>query len=51
LGDAALDWADAVVLLVPHSEMDYNWLVRRSRLLFDTVHHFRDLRADQVVAL
>ena len=51
LDDAALDWADAVVLLVPHDGPDYRWLIRRARLILDTVNHFRNRRADNVVPL
>jgi UDP-N-acetyl-D-glucosamine dehydrogenase len=51
LDEAALDWADAVVLLVPHSGPDYVHLAARARLLFDTVNRYRGLKAENVVAL
>lgn len=51
LDDAALDWADGVVLLVPHTGPDYVRLAARARLLFDTVNCYRGLNAENVVAL
>ena len=51
LDAAAVDWADAVVLLVPHAGPDYIWLAGRARLLFDTVNRYRGLNAENVVAL
>jgi nucleotide sugar dehydrogenase len=51
LDEAALEWADAVVLLVPHSGPDYPWVVHHSRLVLDTVNHLRDLKAPNVVPL
>ena len=51
LDDAALDWADAVVLLVPHNGPNYEWLARRSRLVLDTVNHLASLNAPSVMPL
>lgn len=51
LDDALLEWADAVVLLVPHSAADYGWLVQRARLILDTVNHLARHRAPNVVPL
>jgi UDP-N-acetyl-D-glucosamine dehydrogenase len=49
--DAALDWADAVVLLVPHSSLDQERLVQRARLILDTVNRLKSFNASNVVAL
>ena len=51
LDEAALDWADAVVLLVPHSGPNYAWLAQRARLILDTVNHLAPLGAPSVVPL
>jgi UDP-N-acetyl-D-glucosamine dehydrogenase len=51
LDDAALAWADAVILLVPHHGIDYPWLAARARLILDTVNRFKGMRAENVVAL
>jgi UDP-N-acetyl-D-glucosamine dehydrogenase len=49
--DAALDWADAVVLLVPHSSLDQERLVQRARLILDTVNRLKAYAAPNVVPL
>jgi UDP-N-acetyl-D-glucosamine dehydrogenase len=36
LDDEALERADVVVILTDHSGFDYEWIVRRSRVLIDT---------------
>jgi UDP-N-acetyl-D-glucosamine dehydrogenase len=51
LDEAALAWADAVVLLVPHRGPDYAWLVERAPLVLDTVNALASHRAPTVVAL
>jgi len=51
LDDASLDWADAVVLLVPHSGTDYARLAQRMPVVLDTVNHLADLHLPNVVAL
>jgi UDP-N-acetyl-D-glucosamine dehydrogenase len=49
--DAALDWADAIVLLVPHGELDLERLVQRARLILDTVNRLKVYAAPNVVPL
>jgi UDP-N-acetyl-D-glucosamine dehydrogenase len=49
--DGALDWADAVVLLVPHGELDLERLVQRARLILDTVNRLKVYAAPNVVPL
>ena len=49
--DAALDWADAVVLLVPHAELDLERLIQRARLILDTVNRLKAYPAPNVVPL
>jgi UDP-N-acetyl-D-glucosamine dehydrogenase len=51
LDDAALDWADAVVLLVPHRSADYTWIARRARLVLDTANRLAGLRGPNIAVL
>jgi UDP-N-acetyl-D-glucosamine dehydrogenase len=51
LNDAALSWADAVVLLVAHSQVDYRWLVAGSRLVLDTANRLKGIGEPHVVPL
>jgi len=51
LDDASLEWADAAILLVPHSGPDYAQLAERTPLVLDTVNHLADLHLPNVVAL
>jgi UDP-N-acetyl-D-glucosamine dehydrogenase len=51
LDDAAIGWADAVVLLVPHQGPDYDRLVQRARLVLDTVNFLKAHVASNVVPL
>ena len=51
LDDESLDWADAVVLLVPHTGPDYRRIARKTRLLLDTVNHLAGLASPNVVSL
>jgi nucleotide sugar dehydrogenase len=51
LDDGSLDWADAVVLLVPHTGPDYRRIARKARLVLDTVNHLAGLASPSVVSL
>ena len=51
LDDGSLDWADAVVLLVPHTGPDYRRIARKARLVLDTVNHLAGLALPSVVSL
>ena len=51
LDEEAVAWADAVVLLVPHRELDPAWLVEQAALVLDTVNRLVSLRAPNVVPL
>jgi UDP-N-acetyl-D-glucosamine dehydrogenase len=51
LDDAALDWAEAIVLLVPHSGPNYAQIVQRVPLVLDTVNYLANLGAPSVVPL
>jgi UDP-N-acetyl-D-glucosamine dehydrogenase len=51
LDDAALAWADAVILLVPHTGLDYAWLANGARLILDTVNRYKGMLVENVVAL
>jgi UDP-N-acetyl-D-glucosamine dehydrogenase len=51
LDQSALDWADAVVLLVPHDGPDYAWVAGQAPLVLDTANHLAALRAPNVVPL
>jgi UDP-N-acetyl-D-glucosamine dehydrogenase len=51
LDDALLAWADATVLLVPHSGPDYDHVARGSRLVLDTVNYLSRLNLPNVVPL
>jgi UDP-N-acetyl-D-mannosaminuronate dehydrogenase len=43
--------ADCVILLVPHSTIDYELLFAEARLLLDTANHFRGRTRDGLVPL
>lgn len=51
LDEAALRRANAVVLLVPHSGLDYSWIVEHAHFVLDTVNHLRDFNTPNVVPL
>jgi UDP-N-acetyl-D-glucosamine dehydrogenase len=51
LNDEVLDWADAVVLLVPHTGPNYAHVAERVSLLLDTVNRLAPLGSPNVVAL
>ena len=51
LTEAELNQADAVILLVPHSGLDYDLLIARSSLILDTANYLSDRGASNVVAL
>jgi UDP-N-acetyl-D-glucosamine dehydrogenase len=51
LNETAIERADAVLLLVPHSGPDYAWIVERAGLVLDTVNYLADLQAPNVVPL
>jgi len=51
LTDEELSSADCVVITTDHSAVDYERVVRRSRLVVDTRHATRGIRADHIVGL
>ncbi len=45
LTEQELEAADCVVVLTPHSDYDWHWIVRHSRLLVDTRNAVRGVPA------
>ncbi|CEP67178.1 UDP-N-acetyl-D-mannosamine/glucosamine dehydrogenase [Moorella glycerini] len=51
LTEAVLGQADCVVILVDHSCFDWEWIVSRSPLVFDTRNATKGIKADNVIKL
>jgi len=49
LTDEVLEWADCVIIATDHSDVDYERVVRRARLIVDTRNALRGIRAPHVV--